>query len=381
MGQRGDQAATALFGLLLPLLLGSWWGFGQAQNISCAVPCGQLNPFTNDTVSRNYYCTLSSNSISCPWCILGCTLTQRLDVVAYSLCLPPVLPSVRCDNAHLAINKFCDAVVPISTENNRTNPQCYLENVGACAELCGMVAGNTLPLATTALNTTASPIFTNVLSPSDIIFFTSQAPAGTWASLLDNNSATVFSHSQLNGSGVFIMPRVGPTFISRIAITTSSNCPACDPASILIEAPLTGNRNNFSVVAAFALPSFPARSTRYEIAFPFSNTVGYSVYRVRFPSVVNPSTATALQIAGLELMSATCSTGSITSAATTNCSSRVILGTTCNVQCTNDHSHVCRQGPPVQFRSHNVPRYSHPHHGRGGQCAEHTQRFSVSRLI
>ncbi len=114
---------------------------------------------------------------------------------------------------------------------------------------------------------------------------------------IDNDVTSKYFNFEKVNAGLTITPR-GQRPVRALTLISANDVPARDPGSFLLEGSTDGI--NFTRLASNAVPLFPAR---YFIqSFAVANSSVFSQYRLRFPTVANPATADAMQIAEVELL-------------------------------------------------------------------------------
>jgi hypothetical protein len=140
----------------------------------------------------------------------------------------------------------------------------------------------------------------NVLSINDTIVPSSaNSPSTEQASnVLDQNSATKYLNFDKVNTGFTVTPKMGPTMVTGITLTSANDSPERDPSSYLIEG--SNNGRTFDTIAKGTVPKFKDRFTRQ--TFSFVNATPYTIYKVTFPTVFDASTANSMQIADVALL-------------------------------------------------------------------------------
>jgi len=126
----------------------------------------------------------------------------------------------------------------------------------------------------------------------------SNTPSGEEAqNAIDDTAATKYTNFDKLNAGI-IVRAAGARVVRALSLISARDLPERDPASFLLEGSLDGT--NFTAIASNAVPPFAGRSAIQSIAF--TNTNAFTVYRLRFPTVVNPAAADAMQISEVELL-------------------------------------------------------------------------------
>jgi hypothetical protein len=135
-------------------------------------------------------------------------------------------------------------------------------------------------------------------------------PGGEYPALaIDNDITTKFLHfgGETGPTGIIVAPAVGPTIVQGLTLTTANDSPNRDPGSYEVY----GSNGRFDgpwvliasgdVVDFTQVDEYP-RFTKNATAMVFDNTVGYTYYKVMFPTIRDASTANSMQIGEIELL-------------------------------------------------------------------------------
>ncbi|MGD9688440.1 MAG: hypothetical protein AB7K52_04265 [Phycisphaerales bacterium] len=142
----------------------------------------------------------------------------------------------------------------------------------------------------------------DVTRPGDAIApFTPNHPAGEPpAAAIDNTAATKYLHFDELNTGFTVTP-TGTGIVRGLLIVTANDAPERDPTSFILEGSDDGV--NFTMIASGALN--PTTDRRSIEAVRFNNATAYMVYRVTFPTVRNAAAANSMQVAEVQLVTAT----------------------------------------------------------------------------
>ena len=140
----------------------------------------------------------------------------------------------------------------------------------------------------------------NMMVTGDTIIASSTNSSGTQgvANVISGNAFDRYANSDITNTGFTVFPGVTNVPVQAIGLFCPSDAPERDPASFILSGSNDGT--NFTVIASNAVPPFPARSSLQSISFP--NTNLYSVYKLIFPTVQSPETATSMQVAEVQLL-------------------------------------------------------------------------------
>ncbi len=135
-------------------------------------------------------------------------------------------------------------------------------------------------------------------------------PGGEHPALaIDGDTGTKFLHfaGEVSPTGIAVAPAVGATVVQGLALTTANDSPNRDPASFEIYGSNDSIDGPFELIASGDIVDFTQadeypRFTKNTTAITFENAVGYSYYKVMFPTVRDPGTANSMQIAEIELL-------------------------------------------------------------------------------
>ncbi len=100
-------------------------------------------------------------------------------------------------------------------------------------------------------------------------------------------------------AGFTVTPSRGATTLVGLTLTSGNDGPERDPASYGLEGSDDGT--NFVAIRSGKLPPFLGRLQKHHVLFP-EQTLAFRSYRVRFPTVANPSIAKGVTIAEVELL-------------------------------------------------------------------------------
>lgn len=141
---------------------------------------------------------------------------------------------------------------------------------------------------------------------SDATPFPSSGCGETAKCLIDQ---TLAKHTNIGGtnSGFIVTPGIGSTVINGFELTTANDAPDRDPASFMLwgtNDPVTsgfgstGSQENWVLIASGTLSLSAERDTLQGVV-PVSNSVGYTSYRMVFPTLKNNRT-TFMQLAEVQ---------------------------------------------------------------------------------
>jgi hypothetical protein len=113
------------------------------------------------------------------------------------------------------------------------------------------------------------------------------------------------------GSGFIVTPSMGSTLVSGIRLFTANDAEPRDPASYVLEGSNIGANGPWTVISAGplalpagrnpgGLPIDPA--TQFHQLVEFNNAVGYTSYRVTFPTLKDAASANSMQIGEVQLL-------------------------------------------------------------------------------
>ncbi len=154
-----------------------------------------------------------------------------------------------------------------------------------------------------------STILTDVTQPGDTIVGSSvNVPSANEDvdKVIDNDSNTKylnFDAGVANGNlptGFTVTPSAGPQLlVTGISLTSANDSPPRDPATVTIE----GSDDGVTFTPIISDVTVPVFANRFEKKIiSFYNTTPYAIYRVTFPTVADPATANAMQVAEVELL-------------------------------------------------------------------------------
>jgi hypothetical protein len=156
----------------------------------------------------------------------------------------------------------------------------------------------TVTAAKAAIDARCPPAF-DVTQPGDpIVPTSSNSPdAEGVANAIDNQPTTKYLNFDRLNTGFTVSPRVGPTIVYGLRLTSANDAPERDP----VDFALAGSNDgvSFTPIANGFLPPSPSRF--WTQAILFSNNVPYRHYRLTFPHVVGPG-GNSMQIAEVELL-------------------------------------------------------------------------------
>jgi hypothetical protein len=150
----------------------------------------------------------------------------------------------------------------------------------------------------TTLNTN-SPVL-SVVFPGDAIAAssTNSPDAQGAANVIDGSVATKYLNFDQTNAGFIVYPAATNVPVRALTLISADDAPERDPASFLLEGSPDGT--NFTQIASNAVPPFAGR--RAIQTFNLNNATVYRVYRVTFPTIVDPANANSVQIAEVELL-------------------------------------------------------------------------------
>jgi hypothetical protein len=142
---------------------------------------------------------------------------------------------------------------------------------------------------------------TDITQPGDPIVPTSYNSPGSEgvAQAIDNSPSKYLNFDKLN-AGFTVTPRAGPRVVIGLTLMSANDRPEGDPASYLLEGSNDGM--NFLLISSNSVPPFPARFYKQEFWF-LEHTNSFTSYRLIFPTIANPTTALAMHISEVELLS------------------------------------------------------------------------------
>jgi hypothetical protein len=151
----------------------------------------------------------------------------------------------------------------------------------------------------TTFSTPADNTIVDMTTAGDIYIPTSaNSPIDETADLaIDNTIMTKYLNFDEFNAGLIIFPS-GNRVVQALTLISAEDAPERDPSSYLLEGSDDGI--NFTQISSNAVPLFIDRHSIQ--SFNFANTNDYNMYRLRFPSVVNPAAANSMQIAEIELL-------------------------------------------------------------------------------
>lgn len=118
---------------------------------------------------------------------------------------------------------------------------------------------------------------------------------------IDNNTATKYLNGAEFNTGFTVFPSVGQTIVRGLTLTSANDAQVRDPANFILYGSNDGI--TWSQIVSNNVGVF---NSRFEFkAFSFENTTAYFFYRLVFPTVNNPASSTAMQIAEVELIGST----------------------------------------------------------------------------
>ena len=139
----------------------------------------------------------------------------------------------------------------------------------------------------------------DITQPGDLIIPTSKNTPGSEgvANALDNQPTKYLNFDKLN-TGFTVTPGIGLSVVRGLALTSANDHPERDPASFVLSGSYDGA--SFTQIANAPVAPFTSRFQRQVISF--DNERAYTIYRLIFPTVADPVTAVAMQIAEVELL-------------------------------------------------------------------------------
>ena len=147
----------------------------------------------------------------------------------------------------------------------------------------------------------------DITRPSDMILGTSMNyPGGTVipgpdgprspAQAIDDDPDTKYQNFDGPGSGFMVIPSVGSTYLTGIALTTADDTPECDPNSVTI----TGSNDGMTwqpIVTDLPTPLPDDRLMQVLFNFDAETSGGFILYKVIFPTLKDADLADSMQIA------------------------------------------------------------------------------------
>ncbi len=160
-------------------------------------------------------------------------------------------------------------------------------------------SGGTIEGADETFSTTADATVFGITRAGDFLQATStNSPAGEGANnAIDGNIGTVYANDDVFNTGFSVFP-AGDSVVTALTFISAASHPEDDPTSFVLAGSFDGT--NFVTIASNAIPPFPAPNSIQSVTFP--NSTAYNEYRLTFPTVANPATAAAMQIAEVEFM-------------------------------------------------------------------------------
>ncbi|MGE3308749.1 MAG: cadherin-like beta sandwich domain-containing protein [Limisphaerales bacterium] len=153
----------------------------------------------------------------------------------------------------------------------------------------------------------------DVTQPGDRIVGThptdNSPPTEQVANAIDNDQNTKhLNFAKLVGTvpfgantGFTVIPGVGESVVTGVALTSANDSPERDPRTYKLEG--SGDGVVFTVIGQGAVPVFGGRFVRQVISF--ANSAPYTSYRLTFPTVADATRANSMQIAEVELLGTT----------------------------------------------------------------------------
>ena len=140
----------------------------------------------------------------------------------------------------------------------------------------------------------------DVTAPGDVIVATSsRSPGGEEVDkAIDNTSSTKYLNFDKLNTGFTVTPGKGSSVVTGLRLTSANDAPDRDPTSFVLSGSQTGG--TFTEIASGSIPNFTNRFTTVSVSF--TNDVAYNHYRLIFPTVRNPATDVAMQIAEVEFL-------------------------------------------------------------------------------
>ncbi|NQV33026.1 MAG: hypothetical protein HQ515_10045 [Phycisphaeraceae bacterium] len=137
-------------------------------------------------------------------------------------------------------------------------------------------------------------------------------PGGEYPSLaIDNDITTKFLHfgGETGPTGFEVEPAMGATVVQGLALTTANDSPNRDPASFELYGSNDSIDGPYELIASGDIVDFTQvdeypRFTKNATAIGFDNAIGYTYYRVLFPTIRDAANANSMQIAEVELLGA-----------------------------------------------------------------------------
>lgn len=139
----------------------------------------------------------------------------------------------------------------------------------------------------------------DVSVPGDLVTGTSaNSPANQGPTMaIDNTVASKYLNFDKLNTGLTFIPS-GNQPVRGLTLISAEDALERDPTSFVLDGSNDGI--NFTRIASNAVPIFDDRNIIQSFAFP--NTNVFTRYRLRFPTVRNPSAANSMQIAEVELL-------------------------------------------------------------------------------
>lgn len=213
-----------------------------------------------------------------------------------------------------------------ATTTNLNLANVSLSDAGRYQLVVSNAAGTT---ASQAANLNVLSTATDITAPGDAIeSIGGTSPAAEMvANAIDNTTAKYLNFGADNDQvapfvgpvGLVVTPSMGSSIVTGLRIYTANDAVERDPVDYKLEGSIT-DTNAFTLIASGALSLPEARNSAGLDVDPlaqanqevtFANTAGYTIYRLTFNNVKNPTSANSLQIGEIELLG-TAGTGSPT---------------------------------------------------------------------
>lgn len=163
---------------------------------------------------------------------------------------------------------------------------------------------------------------TDITSPADVVTsFGGNSPAAEMvANAIDNTTAKYLNFGTdtnetapfVGPVGLIVTPVAGSTVVTGLRVYTANDAPERDPSGYVLEGSNDGT--NFTAISSGALALPTARNASGSDLDPlaqnlqevqFTNTAGYTSYRLSFNNVRDNTAANSMQIAEIELLGTT----------------------------------------------------------------------------
>ncbi len=139
----------------------------------------------------------------------------------------------------------------------------------------------------------------DVTQPGDAVIASSDnSPGSEGVANAIDNQPTKYLNFDITNTGLTVTPSVGATLVTGLNLTSANDAPERDPATYLLEGSNDGV--NFMEISSGDVPAFSDRFVTVNVSF--DNTLGFTTYRLTFPTVADEGAANSMQISEIEFL-------------------------------------------------------------------------------